>query len=203
EVSGWPSLPPLLLACSSGFACWSSGGLETQLFTLLIAAALEAYVAAEDGEPLRLSRAGIYLALAALTRPEGLMIAAVVGAHRGAMNLGLRRRLRPDQADLRAAGAFLLVWAPWFAWRCWYYGHLFPNTYYVKATGELRIAVDRAGRTGAEQIWHNGLYYLWRWVEQTHLLWALPLVAIGLAAARPRTPRFAFGTLAAALCAVY
>src|SRR5215468_3212099 len=42
----WAAVPPLLLACSSGFACWSSGGLETQLFTLLVAAALDAFVAA-------------------------------------------------------------------------------------------------------------------------------------------------------------
>src|SRR5690348_4928100 len=42
----WAAVPSLLLACSSGFACWSSGGLETQLFTLLVAAALDAFVAA-------------------------------------------------------------------------------------------------------------------------------------------------------------
>jgi arabinofuranosyltransferase len=29
------ALPALLLASSSGFACWSSGGLETQLYTFL------------------------------------------------------------------------------------------------------------------------------------------------------------------------
>ena len=31
----WACVPAILLACSSGFACWTSGGLETQLFTLL------------------------------------------------------------------------------------------------------------------------------------------------------------------------
>src|SRR5580693_8639778 len=38
--TGWSSVAPLLLACSSGFACWTSGGLETQLFTLLVAVAI-------------------------------------------------------------------------------------------------------------------------------------------------------------------
>ncbi len=38
----WAALPALLLASSSGFACWSSGGLETQLFTMLVASALDA-----------------------------------------------------------------------------------------------------------------------------------------------------------------
>src|SRR5215468_6411257 len=44
--SAWAAVPALLLACSSGFACWTSGGLETQLYTLLVAAALDAMIAA-------------------------------------------------------------------------------------------------------------------------------------------------------------
>src|SRR5258706_2288773 len=56
----WAAVPPLLLACSSGFACWTSGGLETQLFTLLCAVALDAVVAAET-EPRALRRAGLAL----------------------------------------------------------------------------------------------------------------------------------------------
>src|SRR5215471_17413741 len=42
----WAAIPAVLLACSSGFACWSSGGLETQLFTLLVTVARDALVAA-------------------------------------------------------------------------------------------------------------------------------------------------------------
>ena len=53
----WAAVPPLLLACSSGFACWTSGGLETQLFTLLVIAALDAVVAAAT-EPRAIRRAG-------------------------------------------------------------------------------------------------------------------------------------------------
>ena len=45
------------------------------------------------------------------------------------------RRWVPDRAELRAAAWFLGLWAPWFAWRWWYYGWPFPNTYYVKAAG--------------------------------------------------------------------
>src|SRR4051794_19779493 len=40
----WAAIPSLLLACSSGFACWTSGGLETQLFTMLFAIALDGFV---------------------------------------------------------------------------------------------------------------------------------------------------------------
>src|SRR5690606_5961717 len=35
RTSPWGALPALLLATSSGYACWTSGGLETQLFTML------------------------------------------------------------------------------------------------------------------------------------------------------------------------
>ncbi len=195
EVSGWPVVPPLLLACSSGFACWSSGGLETQLFTLLVALAIEAYVAADDGEPLRLQRCGFYLALAAMTRPEGLLIAGVIGAHRLALNLGVRRRWKPDLAEWRCVIAFLIVWGPWFAWRRWYYGYWFPNTYYVKATGALPKGM-------ASEVWRYGGHYLAAWVHQTHLLFLAPVLVVGLIA-RPRTPRFTFATLAVLLAAAY
>jgi len=74
----WTVVPSVLLACSSGFACWTSGGLETQLFTLLFIGALDAVVAAV-ADPRALRRAAICLALAAMTRPEGPLIAAVLG----------------------------------------------------------------------------------------------------------------------------
>src|SRR5688572_17896199 len=76
--SPWAALPSLLLASSSGFACWTSGGLETQLFTVLVTGALEAVVAAHTS-PRALRRAGILLALAAMTRPEGVLVAGVLG----------------------------------------------------------------------------------------------------------------------------
>src|SRR5262245_9290666 len=75
----WAAVPPVLLACSSGFACWSSGGLETQLYTLLVTVALDALVAA-GGEPRALRRLGVAAALASMTRPEGPLVAAVLGA---------------------------------------------------------------------------------------------------------------------------
>lgn len=188
------SLAPLLLACSSGFACWSSGGLETQLYTFLIAVALDAYVAAQT-EPRALRRMAIALALSAMTRPEGLLLAALFVLHRLADNLASARRLRPNRDELAACAWFLGLWAPWFAWRWWYYRWPFPNTYYVKAAG---AAVE-----GYERKMHgHGWHYVGRWAEQSSLVWASPLLALGVVA-RPRTPRFAFVTLAVVVTAVY
>jgi hypothetical protein len=195
----WATLPALLLAMSSGFACWTSGGLETQLFTLLVAIALDGLVEAEeDGGERALYRSGLALALAAMTRPEGLMVAGVIGVVRLACNLIARSR-RPviGRVELIAAGCFLVVWAPWFAWRYWYYGYPFPNTYYVKATGPW------AAPAMAEQMRDAGLYYLGVWLVQTKLLYALPLAFVGLVAARPRTPRFVLCLACALLTAIY
>ena len=193
----WAVLPALLLACSSGFACWCSGGLETQLFTLLCAVALDAVVAAEEpGGERALRRGGIALAFAAMTRPEGLLVAGMVLFARLICNAFARRRVigRPE---LIAAAWFLGIWAPWFAWRWLYYGWPFPNTYYVKATGPWTRPEM------AHQMWHQGAYYLWVWLNQTKLLFVLPVAVLGLIAVRPRTPRFALGLAAALLAAGY
>ena len=204
----WAGVPPLLLACSSGFACWTSGGLETQLYTLLVTAALDALVAAAT-DPRALRRLGVVLALASMTRPEGPMVAAVFGAVWGGRALiawlGRRRRAAPIGEptgwrfahEARAAAWFLALWAPWFAWRWWYYGWPFPNTYYVKATGPWAAAEL------PHQMTSNGLYYVWVWLRQTHLLHVLPIAVVGLVAARPRTPRFVLTIACAMFAAVY
>jgi hypothetical protein len=199
----WAAVPAMLLACSSGFACWTSGGLETQLFTLLVTAALDALVAAA-GSPgaldrrRALRRLAVMLALASMTRPEGPLVAAVLGAvwlgariaRRGAPGRGVR-----DEAI--AVAWFLGLWAPWFAWRWWYYGWPFPNTYYVKATGPwISPELPR-------QMLGNGLYYVRVWLVQSHVLHAAPLAIAGLVAVRRGTPRQLLAIACAAFAAVY
>ncbi|HEU0032391.1 MAG TPA: hypothetical protein VFQ53_17285 [Kofleriaceae bacterium] len=196
--SPWAGVPALLLASSSGFACWSSGGLETQLFTLLVIAALEAVVAATT-TPRAIRRAGWLLALAAMTRPEGPMIAAVLGAIRLVqLVLDWRATKRfPLRDELYAAAWFLGLWVPWFAWRYFYYGHLFPNTYYVKAAGDwLRPEM-------ATEMVRHGAYYIWIWLVQTQLVHVLLVVAVGIAAVRPRTPRFVTAVACALIALFY
>lgn len=207
RATPWAAVPALLLACSSGFACWSSGGLETQLYTLLVAAALDALIAAAS-EPRALRRAGPLLALASMTRPEGPMVAAVFGAVWAGRRIaawGTARRSRgpgaPAGPGLRdeaiAVAWFLGLWAPWFAWRWWYYGWPFPNTYYVKATGPW-VAPELP-----RQMIGNGLYYVGVWLTQSHLVYVLPLAIAGLAAGRPGTPRRLLGATGAVFSVVY
>ncbi|MCX5741796.1 MAG: hypothetical protein NT062_04760 [Proteobacteria bacterium] len=198
--SPWAVVPPLLLATSSGFACWTSGGLETQLFTVLVAAALDALVATVE-RPRALGRVAICLAFASMTRPEGPMVAAIFGAiHLWSWVAGwVATRKRPGFGEeLRAAAWFLALWAPWFAWRWWYYGYPFPNTYYVKASGPW------ANPTFASQMFDNGLYYVWSWAVQTRVLYALPIILVGLVApSRASLPARRLARSALALGVIY
>ncbi|WP_428266320.1 ArnT family glycosyltransferase [Haliangium sp.] len=204
--SGWALVAPALLCTSAGFACWSAGGLETQMFTFWVTASLYAYArgalprelatAADERRARRWLRGlGVLLALAAMTRPEGLLVAAVLGLHRLVVNLTCGR-LWPSRDELWVLGLFLLLWAPWYAWRWWYYGYPFPNTYYVKAAGEPPPGY-------AEALISGGLYYVWQWARQSHALYASPLLLAGLLWARPGGRRFAFGALGLVLSVAY
>jgi hypothetical protein len=199
-------LAPAFLALSSGYACWSSGGLETQLFTFLVIAAIYSYRRAEE-ESRFFRRMGLFLALAAMTRPEGLLVTGLVGIHRLAANIIRQRRFIPARYELEALGAFLLMWAPWFVWRTLYYGHLFPNTYYVKAAGE-------ASEKYLATMRQNGLAYVWQWATQSKALMAAPLLLVGFNLASTgstiwsriahlRSPRFYVGSVLLLIGAVY
>lgn len=192
---GWALVAPALLAFSAGFACWSSGGLETQMFTFWVSLSFYAYVRAER-EPRWLPRMGVFLALSAMTRPEGLLVTAIIGGHRLVANLIRERRLVPTRTEIACLCLFLAVWAPWYAWRWWYYGYPFPNTAYVKAGG-----APPAGYTAT--LLSNGLYYVWQWAWQTKTVLAAPVIVAGLVGARPGSRRLYAGSLALALALVY
>lgn len=177
-------MPAALLAASSGYAAWCSGGLETQMFTGFVVLGL-LFVVEE-----RLVAAGVAFAFAALTRPEGVLVFALVSLHRLGANLLVERRLGPRRAELFAAAAFLGIYAPYFAWRWWYYGWPFPNTFYVKAGGEPPPGYSAA-------MMRAGLFYVGQWATQSKALWAAPLAFAGVF----RHPRF--GSLGVLLVAGY
>lgn len=200
----WHLLPAALLCFCAGYACWASGGLETQMFTFLCTLALYCY--ARGGAPVEaeeraragrwLRRMGVVLALAAMTRPEGLLLTALIGGHRLVFNLWRERRLVPHRDELLCLGYFLLLWAPWFAWRWWYYGHPLPNTYYVKAAGTPPPGY-------VDKLRDNGWYYVWQWARQSLAVYGAPVIALGLVVARPRSRRMYYGSLAALFAVVY
>ncbi|HEY4055864.1 MAG TPA: hypothetical protein VGM39_04620 [Kofleriaceae bacterium] len=190
------AIPALLLACSSGFACWTGGGLETQLFIMLVVIGLHGVTAAPEN-PFAIVRAAVALGLSAMTRPEGLLVAGVFGlAH--LYTLITRRDERAQWiAAFAAVAAFLATWAPWFVWRFKYYGYLWPNTYYVKASGRW------TNPAMAKEMLHNGVYYLWVWLKQTKVILAMPFIALGLVIGRPRSSRLVLAMTLILLAGAY
>ena len=191
EWSWWDALPALLLAGVPGYACWSSGGLETQMFAFLVTLGAAWHLdELLDDRPPR-ARTGLVFALAALTRPEGSLLFALTVMHRAVVTFA-RGRFTIGRAELRFLGAFLLLVVPHFLWRRWYYGWWLPNTFYIKSSGV----------GGA---WQYGAHYLLRVVEQFHL-WIVPiLVAAALFVERPRGLRLLLGyaTFVVAVFALY
>jgi arabinofuranosyltransferase len=194
-------IAPALAAACAAFACWSSGGLETQAFTFFSVAGFAVYLHEErTGAPIRLSAA--VMALAAMTRPEGVLLFAWMTLHRTGFSLveliGESRRpeiktqaktaeIRPKPRKERPAGhpfwrilrreliwggLFLVLYGSYFLWRWHYYGYLFPNTYYVKSASSDAAETHRLG-------WA----YLTTFVDYyglRHAAWA-PLVGLGCA----------------------
>lgn len=165
-------LAPALLAASAGYACWCMGGLETQMFTFFTVLAITSYL----GESWVLS--GVAFALAAMARPEGVLVFAVCGLHRLACNLLVDHRLVPTKGELLWVAGFVGLYAPYFAWRWAYYGHLFPNTAYVKAGGEPPPGY-------AKKMLESGVYYVWQWAWQSRAVFAIPFAVLAVIR-RPR-----------------
>ena len=171
KLTAWMALG--LLCSSATFAAWTSGGgLETRqftLFTVLAVVCLSLYRRSRRG----LTAASLSLAAAALTRPEGLLIAACCFAWFAAQRLldaaGIENaRPRLDRPGLlRLALPFAVLIGGHFLFRYAYYGEWLPNTYYAKHV----------------RPWYEmGFVYLWAAALETGLYLLLPLAWAGMRA---------------------
>lgn len=160
-------LPPLLLALTRSVAVWSTSGLETRLFELLIVGGVLRLIVEVEGELTDAPRrplAWLLLGLATLTRPDGLLIslalfATAAAALRAARRGSIRRAFGPWLG-------FAALIAAHTVFRLSYYGEWLPNTYYAKV----------GGRTW----WSLGFIYLALAVlEYAAYLW-LPLIVAAL-----------------------
>jgi hypothetical protein len=155
-------LAALLLAADGSFVLWSVSGLETPLFAFLIFAGAVSYVREQSGEwqaasgdkssDPRLSLlaafpySGIYFALAAMTRPEGLYVFAITVAHQAAWRILAERRLFTWR-DLARILAFTAIFVPYWLGRWWYYKSFLPNSFHAKVSASGPTAqIDRGWR---------------------------------------------------------
>ncbi len=168
---------PVLLATAligltliDGVTFWGFSGMETPLFMALITAGAYLHMRERrQGAPW----SAMAFAAAAMTRPEGLIAAAVTGAFVLAELAPAEGRPRAVTRALAWGSAFVLLYGSYFIWRYAYYDYLFPNTYYAKVGLNL-ATLDR------------GLGYLQTSGLQYHLLPLLAGVALLLARERVR-----------------
>lgn len=104
----------LLLAATGSLAYYAVAGLETALWIALFLVSLDRL----DRD--RPAQAGLALGLLAMTRPEGVLVGALLCA------AGMRR-------SWRTGAVFVLVVAGMEAFRWSTYGALVPNTFHAKA----------------------------------------------------------------------
>ncbi|RMF30844.1 MAG: hypothetical protein D6759_11150 [Chloroflexi bacterium] len=150
------------LALNPFYAVWSMGGLETPLYASLILVVTLLYLrAARSDRRKDWLVVGGGTGLAALTRPEGFLLAGVVALH-----VAWRRRAWLSSQRRRDLLPFVAGWAtivaPAWGFRWGYYGHFWPAPVYAKMGG------------GSSQIL-AGLNYGWDFLQASHY-W--PLLAL-------------------------
>jgi arabinofuranosyltransferase len=131
---GMRLLAPLLLASCGAFAYWSVSGMETALFSLLVLVGTWSYFR-ERHKVGGFAWTPIVYIVMSLTRPEGMFLFGLMFLHRV-----VEIALGPKEQRV-ASSKRLALWSVWYAVpvvvftliRLWYYGYLFPNTYYAKA----------------------------------------------------------------------
>ena len=118
----------LVAAAHPDWAIHATSGLETSMYTSLV---LAGFVALAAPRGIRPALGGGLLALAALTRPDGVLFAAL-GFAFVAVQAQPERRARDASVFL---ALFAALWGPATLARVAYYGSYFPNTYYAKSGG--------------------------------------------------------------------
>jgi len=134
----WPRGPnwawlvgPALLAVNRTSAVWTTGGLETSLFTFLIVASFYRLTRELTDETGRFPWSSALFVLAALTRPDGCLFFGVGVV----LRLIGARRFRSWRGLTWALALFLLPLFAHVAFRKAYYREWLPNTFYVKVPG--------------------------------------------------------------------
>jgi hypothetical protein len=122
-------LPVLLLALCGPFAAWATSGLETSLFTFLIFSAFLLHLRERKSASFPFS--SFFFFLAALTRPEGLLVVLITLMHLIYSNLKEGKSLLANRLPEMILG-FVIPFSIYYLWRYHYYGFLLPNTFYAK-----------------------------------------------------------------------
>ncbi len=155
--SHWRWLTPGLLVTNYSFIAWSSGGLETQMFSFWGLATV--VLAVSGAHPCLFGLCG---AAAVLTRPEGLLWAGAAGL---CWLIDLWRRQMSWRRAVWFPVAFVTPVATHLLWRVDYYGFWLPNTFYAKVGGTE---------------WADGWTYLSYFLSEYRIELLLPFALLAL-----------------------
>jgi hypothetical protein len=164
---GW--LAALLLTADGSFALWAVGGLETPLFAFLLLAGALSYLReqragldTQHSSLVPFPYSGIFFALAAMTRPEGVLVFAITAAHQSAWRIFAERRLFVRR-DIERIIAFSALFVPYWLGRWAYYHSFLPNSFHAK--------VNTTGPTAQiERGWNHLSQFM-----NVHLGWVIAL----------------------------
>ena len=145
-------IAPIFLASFPQFAIWNASGLENSAFNFFLAMGI--WRALVEPQTYRWPWSAFWFLLLALTRPDGIMYAAIGGFWCMVFNLRAGRGLLPA---IKWLATFFIPFIAYQFWRYNYFAWEFPNTYYAK---------DKQHRL-MEYNW-RGWKYLKRW---SHELW--------------------------------
>ncbi len=186
----------LLLGTNYSFSAYATGGMETQLQTMLFMTSVVITLNMQQRgawlTPRLLLALSTVVGLALLTRLDSAVLlgplVVAVAFNMMRQPVPLSRKLT-HLAMLGLPAAILIL--PWLAWKLAYYGDLLPNTYYVKVDGAAAWTI------GLHYLAQFLLSYLWilliplmilsarrlneiiRWMLVPVGLWLLYLVRIG------------------------
>lgn len=171
EPDHYGLLAPAALAASAQFAIWNASGLENSLFCFLLAMGM--WRTQVETRTNGLPTAALFFFCLAITRPEGILYAALGGFW--AMVLSLLSHRSPA-LTIKWLALFFLPFSAYQALRYSYFAWPFPNTYYAKLGDKdfLPYAWNARG---------------WKYIRDwSHLLWhgyLFPVYALGLIGKRP------------------
>jgi hypothetical protein len=167
-----PLAAPLILAFSAHHAIWSASALENSLYNLLILTG--SYLVLQEQKSARYPWSAVAFLLLAMTRPDGLMYAAIGGFFAMVFTLRAGRGWRPTILWL------LTFWLPYLAFialRLWYFAWPLPSTFYAKtATRDTWLNMYKWYARGWNQV---KLYCQGTWTG-----FFLPLFVMGMLGTR-------------------
>ena len=161
-------MPVFLMVFTGAFVYWAVSGMESNLFMALILGAIYYYFKYNSFQEQQTKinyATSIFLALASLTRPEGILIAFLLFAYKISYPAIRYKKNIFTKTFVLELSVYVLPVFCHFLFRYLYYGYLLPNTFYAKAN------FDMSGLTA-------GLNYLLSFITSYLLYGAVVLIII-------------------------